>query len=257
MWRRSTIEWAKGINTFFWHSGWSSGPPSEWAEFGLLNHPGIKKKSYHSFKLLAEKISGFTTAEILSIGVIDDNNTSSTGGNGVWVMKFVVNGENKYVMWSRNNQTYQLTPASDTKYFITHTVPSSISDDGETAVFLKYSVYVNASNSCTFNLSTLPILVEEDIITSVPFLTEENVFAEKEVVKIFPVPANSYIEFRNKLNASFNVDLFDVLGRLIQSLKLEPWENKKISSFGFSKGIYIYKISNSKTVLQQGKIIIK
>lgn len=257
VWRRSTIAWAKGINTFFWHSGWSSGPPSEWAEFGLLNHLGIKKKSYHSYKLLAEKISGFTTAEILSLGVVDDNNTSSTGGNGVWIMKFVVNGENKYVMWSRNNQTFQLTPVSDTKYFITHTVPSSISEDGETAIFLKDSVYVSAGNSYTFNLSSLPILVEADITTSVPFLTEENVLTEKEVVKIFPVPANSFIEFRNKLNASFHLDLFDVLGRLIQSLELNPLENKKIATDRFVRGIYFYRISNSKIALQQGKIIIK
>jgi len=116
--------------------------PSEWAEFGILDHTGRKKKSYHSFKFLSEKILDFSTASIVSQGVTVDDNYSATGGNGAWVMKFLVNGENQYVMWSRDNQTFQLTPTTNTKYRITNVVPSFISLDGETVLYTVDSVDV-------------------------------------------------------------------------------------------------------------------
>jgi hypothetical protein len=251
VWRRSTIAWAKGINTFFWHSSWSSPPASEWEEFGLLDQFGKKKKSYHSYKLLAEKIANFSSAEIVSIGVVDDNNTSTTGGNGAWVMKFVVNGQNKYVMWSRNSQAFQLTPSANTKYIITYVVPTTISPDGEIVTFRKDSVNVNSGNPHIFNLSSLPILVEEIIITSIQSITDQN------DIKIIPNPANSYIEIISTVNTSSKIEFFDTLGRPILSIDINPWENKKIDVDWIPRGIYFYQINTEHIQAQRGKIVIE
>lgn len=251
VWRRSTIAWAKGINAFFWHGGWSSGPPGEWAEFGILDQVGKKKKSYHSYQLLAQKIIGFSTAQIESMGVVDENNTSTTGGNGAWVVRFVVNGENKYVMWSRNHQTFSLTPVSNTKYSITHVVPTSISSNGETAIFSKDSVYVSTGNTVIFNLNSFPILVEETTLTSTSHLEEAN------SIKIFPNPAKSHFEINNTANIPCQIDLFDALGRLVLSIELKPLQTHKVDTTGLSKGIYMYRTGNSEGRLQHGRIVIK
>ncbi len=253
VWRRTTIAWAKGINTFVWHGCWSSGMPSEWAEFGILDHTGKKKKSYHSFKLLSEKIIDFTSAEIISQGVTIDDNYSATGGNGEWVMKFVVNGENKYIMWSRDNQTFQLTPTTNTKYRITHVVPASISPDGETVSYTVDSVDVTSGSAHTFNLSSLPILVEEinNTSTSIQSLSNEN------YVKIFPNPTNSDIKIINTQNYQFDFELYDITGKMVLRTILKPMENKIIPINGISKGVCIYKIKSKGIEYQEGKVIIE
>lgn len=251
VWRRTTIAWAKGINTFVWHGCWSSGMPSEWAEFGILDHTGRKKKSYHSFKFLSEKILDFSTASIVSQGVTVDDNYSATGGNGAWVMKFLVNGENQYVMWSRDNQTFQLTPTTNTKYRITNVVPSFISLDGEIVLYTVDSVDVTSGNAHTFNLSSLPILVEEINNTSIQSLSDEN------YVKIFPNPTNSDIEIINTQNYQCDFELFDINGKMVLSTIIKPMENKKIPITGISKGVCIYKIKGKDINVQEGKIVIE
>ncbi len=251
VWRRSTIAWAKGIHTFFWHSGWSSPPPNEWAEFGLLDHTGKKKKSYHSYRLLADKIANFTSAQIKSMGIVEDNNNSTIGGNGVWVMKFVVNGESRYVMWSRDAQTYSLTSASDVKYIVTSVVPSDISNDGETAVFSKDSIYLSAGAQYTFRLSSLPILVEEVKTTSISIPTE------RTLIEVFPNPAKSYLEIKSALSVSSRIELLDALGRLVLQTELKPQESEMLYLNKLNKGIYFYSISREGIILQQGKIVIE
>ncbi len=251
VWRRTTIAWAKGINTFVWHGCWSSGMPSEWAEFGILDYTGKKKKSFHSFKLLSDEIIEFTSVVFISQGIAVDDNNSSTGGNGAWVIKFVVNGENKYVMWSRNNQTFQLSPATNTKYRITHVVPDSITLDGENVFYTTDSVNVNSGSSHTFNLASLPILVEEINNTSLPSITDEN------GVKIYPNPTNSDIEIINTLNHLCEFELYDINGKMILKTNLNPYENRKVSLIGISQGICIYKVKYNNNHVQEGKIVIE
>ncbi|HBS87090.1 MAG: hypothetical protein A2W91_02640 [Bacteroidetes bacterium GWF2_38_335] len=250
VWRRTTIAWAKGINTFIWHGCWSSGMPSEWAEFGLLDHTGKKKKSFHSFKLLSEKIISFDSAQVVSQGIAVDDNNSETGGNGVWVMKFIVNDENKYVMWSRDNQSFQLTPSSNATYKITSVVPYFISLDGETVSFEIDSVDVASGNSHVFNLSSLPILVEETNADPI------NEISEKIFVKVFPNPANESIEIVNLLSFQTEFIILDINGKVFYKILLDPLENKSLPVDGASKGTYIYKILNNRTIIQEGKLII-
>lgn len=84
VWRRSCLAWSKGIDLYFWHSMWSSGPPSEWQEFGLADHFGTKKKSFHSYNLLAGELLDFSSAELISHGVINDDNASGGRFHSLW-----------------------------------------------------------------------------------------------------------------------------------------------------------------------------
>ena len=76
------------MTSWFWHSLYS-GVGGGFANDGLLT-PGVsggqKKKSWHAFKLLVEKIEGFQTASALSIYTNQPDNTN--GGQGQWAVRF-------------------------------------------------------------------------------------------------------------------------------------------------------------------------
>src|SRR6185295_69325 len=66
VWRRSCLLFGKGASVWFWHSLYS-GLTGGFAQQGLLTSgnaipSGQKKKSWHAFKLLVQKIEGFQTA---------------------------------------------------------------------------------------------------------------------------------------------------------------------------------------------------
>ncbi|MFA5783072.1 MAG: T9SS type A sorting domain-containing protein [Bacteroidales bacterium] len=246
IWRRSCLAWSKGVELYIWHSLWSSAPPSEWQEFGIVDNNGKKKKSFHSYKLLSERIIDFTSVNLVSSGIISDDNEN--GGNGVWVIKFIVTGGNKYVMWSPDNQTYSITPTQNSKFKIYNVVPSSLSPNGEIANFLIDSVFVNAGNSHIFNLTSLPILVEEDMLSNICQQTLNTIF------EISPNPANDYIEIKNNSSESIKINILDISGKIIYSDIIQAKEIKNISSKEWFDGLYLYEINN-KTY--SGKIILQ
>lgn len=251
VWRRIAIAWAKGINTFIWHGCWSSGMPSEWAEFGLLDQTGKKKKAYHAFKMLSEKLTGFSSAYPASEGIAIDDNASPTGGNGIWVMKFVVNGQNRYVMWSRNNLSYQVNPSADRLYRFTQVVPVSISPDGETVVFETDSIIVPGGNSYDFSLSPWPIYVEEENL----FNTNEGVVSNFDV-EIYPNPSKTCVNFINNSPEALEISVYDIKGACVQSFKINPHEKSVFDVSTRPKGVYSYIISNGITAVN-GKFVVE
>ncbi|MDQ6963521.1 MAG: hypothetical protein Q9M13_01225, partial [Mariprofundales bacterium] len=70
--RRLCLLWAKGAEVVMWHSNWSSPDLNGWGEFGLLNSLGKKKKAFHSYKLLNERVTNFTNVTALQYGNITD-----------------------------------------------------------------------------------------------------------------------------------------------------------------------------------------
>jgi hypothetical protein len=134
-WRRTCLLFGKGVELVNWQSFWSSGGVSEWRNNGLLDPRGNKKKSYHSFKLLLDKIEGFNEARLLAMGNAVDNNTN--GGGGVWCVQFEwTNGVTRWVLWSSDRQSYSLTDLGSTpKISALEVVPCTLSSDGETAQF--------------------------------------------------------------------------------------------------------------------------
>jgi len=230
VWRRSSIAWAKGVELFNWHSCWSS-HTTEWQEYGLLNYLGVKKKSYHSYQLLANTLVDFDSVQFISQGVVSDNNDDKNGGNGVWVVKYNIDGQNKYVMWSRDNQTYSLTPTDNIEYKITYVVPKTISPNGETVTFLTNSVVVPSGTTYNFKLSSLPILVEGTNLTTIADEYSETT----NNLKIYPNPTKSSLTII--CNGSIEkVEIFDYSGKLVKTEF-----NKEIDIADLLFGVYFLK----------------
>ena len=165
VWRRSAVLFGSGVTSWFWHSLYS-GVGGGFANDGLLT-PGViggqKKKSWHAFKLLVEKIEGFQTASALSIYTNQPDNTN--GGQGQWAVRFDwQDGTRRYVVWSGTNLNYTLAGLDSNAgpYRITTVVPATISTDGETATF---TVVTNAlvGTSLALTGTNLPVLVESTL----------------------------------------------------------------------------------------------
>jgi hypothetical protein len=205
VWRRSCLLFGKGASVWFWHSLYSA-PSGGFANQGLLTPAnatpsGQKKKSWHAFKLLVQKIESFQTATVLQLGNATSSNTS--GGDGQWAVQFDwLDGTRRYVVWSGTNLNYSLANLTTNAYRVTSVVPATLSSDGETATF---TVVTNTPTAGTLALTggNLPVLVESTVpaapnITSVALSngiftlsgtgpTAENfrVFATSDVLQAF------------------------------------------------------------------------
>lgn len=253
IWRRICLLWAKGAEVVMWHSNWSSNDP-EWGEFGLVSNAGTKKKSFHSYKLLNDKISNFSSVNILSLGAVNENNNS--GGNGAWAIHFVVGGVNKWVLWSPDNLTYSLTGISSSYIKVTEVVPNMLINNGDSAIFNSNTYAVNAGSYNFSSLPSLPILVEEATITS---LLENNL--EKNVI-IYPNPTNSLlnINFPAIQASDIKIQITDALGRIIltqnQSHNNQKEKYLTMDMSQFNDGLYFCIIYIDNQLITK-KIIIK
>ena len=172
VWRRSCLLFGKGAAAWCWHSLYS-GPSGNFANQGLLtpgsnSPPGVKKKSWHSFKLLCANIENFQTATLLSLGNVTTNNTN--GGQGQWAVRFDwADGTRRFVVWSGTNLNYTFTNLATNSYRITTVVPTAISSDGETATF---TIVTNTpiAGSLTLTGTNLPVLVES-LVLPAPVIT--------------------------------------------------------------------------------------
>ncbi len=209
VWRRICLLWAKGAEVVLWHSGWSNSNLSSWGEFGILSSNGLKKKSFHAYKLLNEKIARFSAVQWLSAGEVTDNNNA--GGNGVWAIRFVVDGANKWVLWSPNNLPYTLTGIQTHLVKVTHVVPSQLLNVGDSAVFQTNTLSADAGVYTFNSLPSLPVLVEE---VTVSHLTAQDAGGQ---VHIYPNPAHAVFTVALSLPAaaSISIDVSDAAGRRV------------------------------------------
>ena len=168
VWRRSCVLFGRGASVWFWHSLYSSTNNSGFAYQGLLTPltaipPAQKKKSWHAFKLLVQKIEGFQTAT--SLATYTNQTDLLSGGGGQWAVQFDwSDGTRRYALWSGTNLNYTLT-SLDTNaapYRVTTVVPATLSSDGETATF---SVSTNGlgGTSLTLTGTNLPVVVESTL----------------------------------------------------------------------------------------------
>lgn len=243
VWRRFSLLWAKGARVVFWHSFWSSGVSTDWGEFGLLNSNGIKKKSFHSFKLLMDKVTGFTQISLNETGTVSNDNT--TGGDGVWVVQYTVDDESKWVIWSPNNQSYTLTNIATPTIKVTHVVPTSLEQNGNSANFETGNFNTTDGEFNFDNLSSLPVLVEEQDNTGF------NSKPEMQNIVIFPNPAKEEININSRGKQIKKIMISDITGkRIIEKTNIEQKETINIT--GFKSGVYIITIQTSaKTYTKQ------
>lgn len=211
VWRRICLLWAKGAEVVLWHSNWSSND-LEWGEFGLVSNSGTKKKSFHSYKLLNDKISNFNSVNILSLGNVNNNNTS--GGNGVWALHFSVDGANKWVLWSPDNLPYLLTGITSNQIKVTEVVPNTLTNNGDSAVFSKYTYSVSSGTYNFTQLTSLPILVEEATASS---LSDYRTTASQNIISLYPNPARSQLNISLILStlSDVKIEIIDALGRIV------------------------------------------
>jgi hypothetical protein len=120
---------------------------------------GVRKKAWYSFRLLNQKIEGFSSASLVSVGTATDDNV--TGGAGVWVVRFdFADGTRRWAAWSPNNQTATLTGLTGLGGLaLTTVVPSSLSSDGLTATWTSSSITVSG-DSASIPLADAPVLIE-------------------------------------------------------------------------------------------------
>jgi hypothetical protein len=242
VWRRICLLWGKGAEVVMWHTLWSNNDMQGWGEFGLLSSQGSKKKSYHSYKLLNNKISNFSVVQLLQTGTINENNTS--GGNGVWVVKFVVGGVNKWVIWSPNAQTYTLTGIQTPQIKTTTVVPVSLLNGGDSAVFNSGNFNVINNQYVFNNLTSIPILVEEHSPTALDDLT----FTDNQIT-VFPNPAVK--EFIVRLNSQISsekisMEILDITGRIMKTNSYVIHLNNEEMSFtceDWPRGFYIIRFN--------------
>jgi len=245
VWRRPSVLFSKGVQSYFWHSMWSSGGQSEWREFGILSSRGKKKKAFHAYKLLVQKLDLFSSAQILSFGEV--NNDNNQGGNGVWVVQFDwPNGTRRWVAWSPDNQSYVLNDLDSTNLILTSVVPTSLSADGERASFDIQQASVSGGTA-PLSLNRIPILIEEGNVTNI----KENIPIPVaiELEQNFPNPFNptTVIRFQLPVNSRVTLKVFDVLGREVATLVDGTLEaGNHVVTFAprnLAGGIYFYQIT--------------
>ncbi len=258
VWRRPAVLFARGLQVYFWHSMWSSGGNSNWREFGILSATGEKKKAFHAFKLLTEKLEQFSGAKALSFGEVTEDNTR--GGNGVWVVQFDwPDGTRRWVAWSPDNRTFTWTNLSASQLSVTTVVPESVSQDGETATFDIQNVAVT-DGSVQLQLSGTPVLVEEDFVTALP---ESEVPISFELSQNYPNPFNPSTTIRFSLPQREQVTLkvFNVLGREVATLvdkelnrgtHVVVFEGKDLAS-----GLYFYKLQAGRFIETKKMMLLK
>ena len=72
---------------------------------------------------------------------------------------------------------------------------------------------------------------------------------------ISPNPSKGEYTFEG-LSEKYNIDIFDVTGRIIYSNYIDQ-NNNKVNLTGKYPGVYIYKIVNKENVIKQGKLILE
>ena len=262
VWRRSAVLFASGAEVFFWHSFWSGG--GEWKEFGLLNAFGKKKKSFYSFKLLVEEIEGFVNAGKISFGEVSNDNEN--GGDGVWAVKyFFPDYEEKWTLWSPDNQSFNLTGVHSNAVEITTTVPLTITADGEYAEFQIDTLFVN-SGEITIQLSGIPVLVKGINVTEIG---EEDNFPNEFVLKQnYPNPFGksassagvTTIDFTLPQKSFVRLTLYNELGETVRVLLNEQREagfNKfSFDASNLSSGVYFYELKTKGFSASKKMLII-
>lgn len=241
VWRRHCLLWAKGAEVVLWHTGWSNGDLSGWGEFGLLNVQGRKKKAFHAYRLLNERISAFSAVHLERQGLITDDNTS--GSAGIWAVRFVVNGRNKWVLWSPDRQPYTLRGIQAQRISVTTTVPVALLNNGDSAVFQVHTYDVVQGEHLFADLTQTPLLVEEmgSVAASEPLQVVSD-------LRLSPNPAQDFVVLRYMLHqpATTRVLVYDALGRQVHSDAMnEPrvGEQQSILNLAaWSPGMYCCRI---------------
>ena len=116
------------------------------------------------------------------------------------------------------------------------------------------NVTVQNLSSLTYPLSSLPIIIEDVVATSV----DNSAVNYETKVKVFPNPATSIINFQitNGVVGECQLKLYDLLGKEIKKYEINK-ATTEISREDLPNGIYFYQVTNSKGMIDSGKLILQ
>lgn len=82
-------------------------------------------------------------------------------------------------------------------------------------------------------------------------------YEKDQQILIYPNPANEnvFVKIKPEFNENAEIQIFDLQGRLVISEKLTNDEVHNISIAHLQKGMYLFKVTNSKTIIWTGKLL--
>jgi hypothetical protein len=100
--------------------------------------------------------------------------------------------------------------------------------------------------------------IDPDLISLKSFENYQHDNERSVEFRVFPNPTTGNILVQyvgtDLEYATFNIEIFDVFGKFLQSLELNETE-VSISLDNYSQGIYFYRISSLAGIVQYGKIM--
>jgi hypothetical protein len=111
-----------------------------------------------------------------------------------------------------------------------------------TFVKIKNIVAYDADNKLIPNLGSTDL----KICYAKQFVSAKDAILPETSVSIMPNPFEDYLIFRNEIDKTMSIQIFDVAGRTMQSIKLLPNNTQNLNTSDFQKGIYFIKCSDGK-----------
>ena len=112
---------------------------------------GVKKLAYFSYKMMTQKLKGFTRIETIQ------------NSNETYIYKFLKNDSLVYVAWSENGEIATLTDVASNSIKITKALPLNEYGDQITDFNSAFATDIKAvsNGSCRIGLDENPVYIEE------------------------------------------------------------------------------------------------
>lgn len=218
-----------------------------------------QKPSWYSLQLLFNELVNFSSVEMISEG-------DPLTGNGDYVIKFIVEGKQKYVAWNSNGSNYTLSGLTGNSAQIKNTVCNtstqtigSLTDewpilDNDKPIFQTSNPSISG-NSLDLTLTSTPILITTNFNTSIN--QTSNTENDKEI-RIFPNPFSlqSTLQTSSRLvNASLTI--YNSIGQTVKHIDNLSGQSIILHRGNLPSGLYFIRISqNNKTILANKFVII-
>jgi hypothetical protein len=143
-------------------------------------------------------------------------------------------------------QTATLTASGANTYSWSTTATGSVVNVSPT-ITTSYTVYGFDPFGCTASA-----MITQSVSTCTGI---ENLAANANGVLVYPNPAKGEVTvFVSSVSSHTKLKIYNALGQLMLSAGIQD-NTTKIDISEFSKGIYVYRIEESETIIKQGKLI--
>jgi hypothetical protein len=230
-------------------------PPTEWTNIGFIREDS-NKKVY--FKYNNEN-------EIL----LYDFNVNINDTLNIFNLSMVVNTIDSALINEELRKKIILNPICTSSYWTTwiegigdlegvlHSSCTNITCVGDSIVGINIGGE-NYELLCFFENDTLKYQNSNYGICYYSTLNVQEI-NKKKSIRIYPNPVIdiSFIEIENNIKGNYILELYNVLGEKIKKIKILCNKKIKINRTDFnSSGIYLYKLYNTKNIIETGKILV-